>query len=230
MKCIAILVGAAAIVCATPSIAAPVGDANEATLAQAASMLEPSAWVWQDNGASGPLNVIVSLVDQRAYVFRGNTMIAVSSASTGRDGKPTPTGVFPILQKQVKHKSTLYDSAPMPYMERLTWDGVAIHGGGTPGYRESHGCIHVPLAFAKKLYAATRIGTVVEVTDASVVQTDPSMLPPNPKVDATETAQANAAALKATAAKAGDQSPSPPNPVMTPEKSSAPLPAATNPS
>jgi hypothetical protein len=96
----------------------------------------------------------------------------------------------------------MYDSAPMPYMERLTWDGVAIHGGSTPGYRNSHGCIHLPLAFAKKLYAATRVGTVVEVTDASVVATDPRMLPPDPKVDSTETADANAQALAAAERKA----------------------------
>lgn len=216
MKSIAILLGTA--VCALAAPAAASTDA--ASIEQAAAMLQPSAWVWQDNSGSGPLNVIVSLADQRAYVFRGNQMIAVSSAATGRDGKETPTGIFPILQKQVHHKSTLYDSAPMPYMERLTWDGVAIHGGSTPGYRNSHGCIHVPLAFAKKLYAATRIGTVVEVTKGSVVPTDPSMLPPDPKVDASDTARANAAALKTS--ETGDQPAAP-----QPQPSPAPLPTSS---
>jgi hypothetical protein len=185
-------------------------------------MLQPNDWVWPDEAAAaGPLSVVISLADQRAYVYRGKRMIAVSSAATGRDGKETPVGVFPILQKQVKHKSSLYDAAPMPYMERLTWDGVALHGGSTPGFRNSHGCVHLPLAFARKLYGATRIGTVVEVTDASVVATDPSLLPPDPAIDAEETARANAAAS------GGDQSPAPPSAVITPEKSSPPLPAAT---
>ena len=196
----AILLGSAAIMAATPGLAATADDAP--ALAQQAAMLQPEAWVWPSAAVSGPLSVVVSLADQRAYVYRGGTMVAVSSAATGRDGKETPTGVFPILQKQVYHRSNMYDSAPMPYMERLTWDGVAIHGGSTPGYRNSHGCIHLPLAFAKKLYAATRVGTVVEVTDASVVATDPRMLPPDPRVDSTETADANAQALAVAERKA----------------------------
>ena len=220
MKRFAILLGAAAIMTATPSLAATADDAP--ALAQDAAMLQPEAWVWPNTAATGPLSVVISLADQRAYVYRGGTMVAVSSAATGRDGKETPVGVFPILQKQVKHTSSLYDAAPMPYMERLTWDGVALHGGSTPGFRNSHGCVHLPLAFARKLYGATRIGTVVEVTDTSVVATDPSLLPPDPAIDAEETARANA-----TAAGGGDQSPAPPSAVMTPEKSSPPLPAAT---
>jgi lipoprotein-anchoring transpeptidase ErfK/SrfK len=202
MKRFAILLGAAAIMAATPGLAATADDADAPVLAQDAAMLQPDEWVWPDTDATGPLSVVISLADQRAYVYRGGTMIAVSSAATGRDGKETPTGVFPILQKQVYHRSNKYDSAPMPYMERLTWDGVAIHGGSTPGYRNSHGCIHLPLAFARKLYAATKVGTMVEVTDASVVATDPSMLPPDPQVDSTETADANARALAAAERKA----------------------------
>lgn len=207
---------------ATPGLVTP-ALASEAALTRQASMLQPNDWVWSDDAAAGPLSVVISLPDQRAYVYRGKTMVAVSSAATGRDGKETPVGVFPILQKQVKHTSSLYDSAPMPYMERLTWDGVALHGGSTPGFRNSHGCVHLPLAFARKLYAQTRIGTVVEVTDASVVATDPSMLPPDPAIDAEETAKANAAVQGAE-----DQPSPPPSEVITPEKSSPPLPAAAN--
>jgi lipoprotein-anchoring transpeptidase ErfK/SrfK len=173
MKSFAMLLGAACML-ASPVFAASGSAASVGTaVAESAATLAPSAWIWQDDGATGPLTVIVSLADQRAYVYRGDTMIAVSSVSTGRDGKETPTGIFPILQKQVHHRSTLYDSARMPYMERLTWDGIAIHAGGTPGYRTSHGCIHVPLAFAKKLYAATDIGTVVQITDSPIVTTEP---------------------------------------------------------
>ena len=200
MKSVAILFGAAAIALASPSFAASgAGVGSTGAMIQQAATMQPSDWVWSsDDTGSGPLNIVVSLADQRAYVYRGSDMIAVSSVSTGRDGKETPTGVFPILQKQVEHKSTLYDSAPMPYMERLTWDGVALHAGITPGYRSSHGCIHLPAAFAEKLYGETQVGTVVEVTDASVVQTDVRMLPPDPMVDSQATADANAAVLAST--------------------------------
>ncbi|MGN6375484.1 MAG: L,D-transpeptidase family protein, partial [Sphingomonas sp.] len=161
----------AACMLASPALAAHGGGA---TMADTAPTLSPSDGVWNDDGGTGPLRIIVSLADQRAYVYRGDTMIAVSSVSSGRDGKETPTGEFPILQKQVDHRSTLYDSAPMPYMERLTWDGVAIHAGVTPGYRTSHGCIHVPLAFAKKLFSETKVGTVVDVVDSPVVLSQPA--------------------------------------------------------
>ena len=197
MNRLALLLGAASMLVAAPGFATSgdgVGAGNGVLLQQAAT-LQPSDWVWRDDGGTGPLSIVISLPDQRAYVYRGGTMIAVSSVSTGRDGKETPVGVFPILEKEVKHRSTLYDSAPMPYMERLTWDGVAIHGGSTPGYRTSHGCIHVPLAFAKKLYGATEVGTVVEVTDASVVDADPAMLPPEPYVEDSPAADANAQVL-----------------------------------
>lgn len=201
MKSVAILLSAAAIALASPSFAASGDGAGGAGggMIQQAAMLQPSDWVWSsaDRGL-GPLNVVVSLADQRAYVYRGGDLVAVSSVSTGREGKETPTGVFPILQKQVDHKSTLYNSAPMPYMERLTWDGVALHAGITPGYRSSHGCVHLPKAFAAKLYGETKVGTVVEVTDASVVQTDQRMLPPDPAVDTQNTADANAAVLAST--------------------------------
>lgn len=201
MPLIALLLAAAAMVAPTPASAATGGAADEAALVRQAAMLQQDDWVWPDDGgAAGPLSVVISLADQRAYVYRGTRMIAVSSAATGRDGKETPIGVYPILQKQVKHTSSLYDAAPMPYMERLTWDGVALHGGSTPGYRNSHGCVHLPLAFAKKLYATTRIGTVVEVTDASVVATDPRLLPPDPVTDQQATAAANTTVLTSTGA------------------------------
>ncbi|TPG20935.1 hypothetical protein EAH87_06195 [Sphingomonas koreensis] len=192
MKSIAILLGAASILVATPSLAASGGGV---ALEDTAATLAPSNWVWNDKGGDGPLQIVVSLPDQRAYVYRGAKMIAVSSISSGRDGKETPVGIYPILQKQVDHKSTIYDAAPMPFMERLTWDGVALHAGSTPGYRDSHGCVHLPVAFAKKLYGATTVGTVVSVIDTSVVATDPSMLPPDPAIDEQETADANATVL-----------------------------------
>jgi lipoprotein-anchoring transpeptidase ErfK/SrfK len=102
---------------------------------------------------------------QRAFVYRGGTLIGVSSVSTGRPGHDTPTGRFPIMEKRRTHFSNLYDNAPMPFMQRLTMDGIALHAGAIPGRPASHGCIRLPLAFAKHLFGATSVGAMVHVTD-----------------------------------------------------------------
>lgn len=113
--------------------------------------------------------IVVSLASQRMFVFQDGELWDSSRVSTGRRGKETPVGAFPILQKKVHHRSTLYDDAPMPYMQRLTWDGVALHAGHVPGYPASHGCIRLPKAFAKKLYGITGFSsTAVVVTDEPV--------------------------------------------------------------
>jgi lipoprotein-anchoring transpeptidase ErfK/SrfK len=110
--------------------------------------------------------IVVSLASQRLFVFRHGALWDSSKVSTGRRGNETPVGTFPILQKKVHHRSNLYDDAPMPYMQRLTWGGVALHAGHVPGYPASHGCIRLPKAFAKKLYGITGFSsTVVVVTD-----------------------------------------------------------------
>ena len=181
---------AAASIAATPAWAAAA-----ASLEEAAATLTPNAYVWQDTGQAGRVRIVVSLADQRAYVYRGETLVAASTVSSGKDGKETPIGVFPVLQKQVMHKSNLYDSAPMPFMQRLTWDGVALHAGNNPGFPASHGCIRLPAAFAKKLFAITRVGTTVEVTDMSIAG-EPSPLPadtyaPAPDPESEQTARAN---------------------------------------
>ncbi len=109
--------------------------------------------------------IVVSLPSQKAFVFKDGEAWESTDVSTGKPGNDTPEGVFPILQKKVQHRSTLYDDAPMPYMQRLTWDGVALHAGRVPGYPASHGCIRLPKAFAKKLYDITNFSsTVVVVT------------------------------------------------------------------
>jgi lipoprotein-anchoring transpeptidase ErfK/SrfK len=92
-------------------------------------------------------------------------MIAVSTVSSGQPGYDTPTGAFTILEKDVDHHSSLYEDAPMPFMQRLTWDGVALHGGQVLAEPASHGCIRLPRAFARRLYGITGIGTRVVVTD-----------------------------------------------------------------
>ena len=138
------------------------------TLEERSELLKAGQYVWNEVStvsASGPLNVVVSLPLQRMHVYRGGELVAVSTVSTGKEGKETPIGEYPILQKKAMHHSNLYDSAPMPFMQRLTWDGIALHAGANPGYPASHGCIRLPKAFAQKLFGATSLGAVVYVTD-----------------------------------------------------------------
>jgi lipoprotein-anchoring transpeptidase ErfK/SrfK len=120
--------------------------------------------------------IVVSLESQRMFVFRSGELWDSSKVSTGRRGNETPVGVFPILQKKVEHRSNLYDDAPMPYMQRLTWGGVALHAGRVPGYPASHGCIRMPRAFAKKLYGITGFSsTAVVVTDESLASAEEAL-------------------------------------------------------
>lgn len=142
------------------------GDAAVSELAAVAA-LKPGQYVWYpDRSPEGFVAIIVSLPDQRCYVYRNGVRIGVSTCSTGRAGHETPVGVFTILQKDVDHHSSLYDDAPMPYAERLTWSGVALHAGGLPGYPSSHGCVHLPMAFSKLLFGITHFGTPVIIADA----------------------------------------------------------------
>jgi lipoprotein-anchoring transpeptidase ErfK/SrfK len=138
-------------------------------LTEAAASLAPNRYLWSDEQATGPVSILISIPDQRAYVFRGETLVAASTVSTGKAGNDTPTGSFTILQKNARHFSNRYDNAPMPYMQRLTWDGVALHAGTNPGFPASHGCIRLPTAFAKKLFEITQLGATVEVTDEAYV-------------------------------------------------------------
>lgn len=151
-------------------------------LARAADKLKPGEWVWAANVApAGPILVYVDLSRQLATVYRNGVRIGVSTVSTGKEGHETPTGVFTILQKDATHHSNKYNNAAMPYQERLTWDGVALHAGGLPGYPESHGCVHLPLEFAKELFGITNLGvTVVVEGDAQdhIRTTDASLLAP----------------------------------------------------
>ncbi|HZA66273.1 MAG TPA: L,D-transpeptidase [Geminicoccaceae bacterium] len=128
--------------------------------------LKPGEFVWYPERAeAGPMVIIVSLPDQLVYVYRNGIRIGVSTCATGRPGHATPTGVFTILQKDATHHSSLYNNAPMPFTERLTWSGVALHAGSLPGYPDSHGCVHLPLEFSELLFQATRLGTPVIIAD-----------------------------------------------------------------
>ena len=126
--------------------------------------VKPGQYLWRDVPESeGEERVVISLGDQLAYLYRGNTLVAVAAVSTGRDGHPTPPGIFNILEKKPMHRSRKYDNAPMPFMQRIDRFGIALHAGHNPGRPASHGCIRLPSEFAKKLFAVTELGTPVMI-------------------------------------------------------------------
>ncbi len=129
-------------------------------------VIKPGAFSWAPGLApKGPVVIIVSIPEQRMHVYRNGTRIAVATISSGIAGRDTPSGSYEILQKQLMHHSNLYDDAPMPFMQRITWDGLALHAGRNPGHPASHGCIRMPKVFAEKLYGITKVGTRVIVAD-----------------------------------------------------------------
>lgn len=117
-----------------------------------------------------PVLAVVSLARQRIWVHDSTGLIAQSAVSTGQAGHSTPTGVFSVVQKKRFHRSNIYSAAPMPYMQRITWSGIALHAGVVPGYPASHGCIRLPQQFAIELWGITRVGARVVIVpdDASV--------------------------------------------------------------
>ena len=128
--------------------------------------LRPGHFVWQpERSTSGPVEIVVSIPQQVAYIYRGGTLIGLTTVSTGRPGHATPTGRFPITEKHREHYSSLYNSAPMPYMQRLTNGGIALHAGQIPGHPASHGCVRLPLDFARILFGVTQVGVVVHIMD-----------------------------------------------------------------
>ncbi len=128
--------------------------------------LKTGEYVWEPERApEGPLLIVASTTEQVAYVYRNGIRIARSSVSTGRPGHPTPTGVFTILEKEVHHTSSIYKGAEMPYMERVTWGGIALHAGNLPGYPDSHGCVRLPLEFSKLLFGVTMKGATVIIAN-----------------------------------------------------------------
>jgi lipoprotein-anchoring transpeptidase ErfK/SrfK len=127
---------------------------------------------WDESGApaEGPVVITVDLEAQTLSIFRGGYEIGAAAVLYGREDKPTPLGAFPITQKRARHVSNLY-GAPMPYMMRMTNDGISIHGSDSvaPGYA-THGCVAVPTAFAKKLFEAAKLGDIVIVTSGKRLQ------------------------------------------------------------
>lgn len=118
--------------------------------------------------ADGPLQIYVSKADQTLTVYDGDVVVATSKVSTGKPGHTTPSGIFSILEKRKYHESNLYSNAPMPFMQRLTWSGIALHEGKVPNHPASHGCVRLPNGFAKSLFQMTERGAHVIITDDPV--------------------------------------------------------------
>src|SRR3984957_8911586 len=151
---------------AVSTFALPCSSALPQRVDKNADQLTNGEFNWYpDRSTSGPIIAIVSLQDQRVYVYRNGVRIASSSCSTGKLGHLTPTGVFKILQKDKNHHSSTYNNAPMPYINRLTWSGIALHAGQLPGYPASHGCVRLPKEFAELLFGVTKLGMTVVIAD-----------------------------------------------------------------
>jgi hypothetical protein len=155
--------------------------------------------------AGPPIMAIVSLQSQDVTVYDADGWIMRAPVSSGQRGRETPAGIFTVIEKQAEHYSNLYDDASMPHMQRITWSGIALHGGPLPGYAASHGCIRLPYDFAKRLFETTKLGmrVIVAPTDvAPVAIVHPTLLPSKP--GAADAAAARAAQA-ADAARTADQ-------------------------
>jgi lipoprotein-anchoring transpeptidase ErfK/SrfK len=167
----------------------------------------------------GPVIISISIERQKLRIYDDNGFYAETPISTGMKGHPTPMGVFSVIQKQKLHHSNIYSGAPMPYMQRITWSGIAIHAGVLPGYPASHGCIRMPMAFAMKMWNWTRMGARVFVTPGEMTPSGFShpllatqkvvpqpVASDQPKTDVTTAAKADKAAadVKASDAKTSD--------------------------
>ena len=116
----------------------------------------------------GPVEIIVSIDQQKLHLYSDGQHVADTSVATGVPSLPTPLGIFDVIQKQVFHRSNIYSGAPMPFMQRITWSGIALHEGENIGHRASHGCIRMPHDFAVRLYQLTKLGARVVVADAEL--------------------------------------------------------------
>lgn len=150
---------------------------GEATVDFDGRDLAPGEFLWLPGSqvrSGTPVTMLISLRDQRGYLYRDGQRIAVTTVSTGKPGYDTPTGVFPIMEKRKVHFSNRYDGpngrpAPMPYMQRLTMYGVALHQGRVMAEPASHGCVRLPAEFAKQLFSLTQRGDIVVISeDASL--------------------------------------------------------------
>jgi hypothetical protein len=159
--------------------------------------------------AGEPIMAIVSIKTQHVVFYDADGWIFRAPVSTGTTGRETPAGVFAVVEKDKDHRSTMYDDAEMPNMQRITWNGIALHGGPLPGYAASHGCVRMPFGFAEKLFDKTRIGMriIISPDDAAPIDiSHPALLVPNKQSIAAAPARIDALSIEADeAAKAADE-------------------------
>jgi chemotaxis protein histidine kinase CheA len=172
-------------------VAAP-GPASAASKAEHVEAAAPRV-------AGAPIMAVVSLKSQQITIYDADGWILRAPVSSGQKGRETPAGVFSVIEKEAEHHSNLYDDASMPHMQRITWSGIALHGGPLPGYAASHGCVRMPYGFAERLFDKTRLGMRVIIAPSDVAPVEiahPALFSPNPD------AFAHAAALAVEAAAA----------------------------
>ena len=159
--------------------------------------------------AGEPIMAIVSIKTQQVTFYDADGWILRAPVSTGTTGRETPAGVFAVIEKDKDHHSTLYDDAWMPNMQRITWNGIALHGGPLPGYAASHGCVRMPYGFAEKLFDRTWIGmrVIISPNDAAPVEfSHPALFVPNAEAVAAAPARAETLAQEAAeAARTADE-------------------------
>jgi L,D-transpeptidase catalytic domain len=181
---------------ATTALTALSADAREVRRAAPTEATAP-------RDAGEPIMAIVSIKSQQATFYDADGWILRAPVSTGTKGRETPAGIFAVVEKQEDHRSTMYDDAWMPHMQRITWNGIALHGGPLPGYAASHGCIRMPYGFAEKLFDKTRIGmrVIISPNDAAPVEfSHPALFMPNAEVVAAAPARAETLAREAAEA------------------------------
>src|SRR6187399_1930343 len=194
-----VVVLAAMIAVAAPAAGAAAKQARPARVVEATAPRE----------AGEPMMAIVSIKSQQVTFYDADGWITRAPVSTGVSGRETPAGVFAVLEKNKDHRSNMYDDAAMPNMQRITWNGVALHGGPLPGYAASHGCVRMPFGFAEKLFDKTRIGmrVIISPNDAVPVEfSHPALLVPNAQAIAAAPARAETLGREAAeAAKAANE-------------------------
>ena len=196
------LLGAAALALAALLAAPPAGAAS-----RHAQHAERAAEEVAPREAGAPIMAIVSLKSQQVTIYDADGWILRAPVSSGQKGRETPAGVFSVIQKDADHHSNLYDDAFMPHMQRITWSGIALHGGPLPGHAASHGCVRMPYDFAERLFGETKLGMRVIIAPADAAPVDiahPALFEPKPDAGAHATllaTEAADAAKKADAAR-----------------------------
>src|SRR5262249_35123490 len=185
------------------AVLAVAGDHAAARSARTESSVE----FVQSRIAGEPTMAIVSLRDQRVTIYDATGWILRAPVSSGQKGRETPAGIFSVIQKEAEHYSNLYDDAYMPHMQRITWSGIALHGGPLPGHAASHGCVRMPYDFARRLFDVTKLGMRVVVAPSDVAPVEivhPALFSTQPRagtVAAAQAAEAGEAASKADQAR-----------------------------